>query len=193
MTGPRILALGGSLRRASLNARLLAVAAGAAREAGAEVTEIDLRGLALPLYDPELETAEGLPEGARRLKALMGEHRGLLLASPEHNSAFSAALKNAVDWASRPLPGEAGLASFDGKVAALLAASPGALGGLRGLAALRTLLGNIRVLVIPEQFALVRAHEAFDEGGALKDPKQAAAVAAVARRLVEVTGRMHPG
>ncbi|MDH3591896.1 MAG: NAD(P)H-dependent oxidoreductase, partial [Planctomycetota bacterium] len=130
----KILALSGSLRGDSFNRKLVAAAAAGARAAGAAVTEIDIREFPLPLYDGDLEARDGLPEHALRLKRLFAEHEGLLIASPEYNGSISGALKNLIDWVSRPASkGEKPLASFDGKVAAIMAASPGGLGGLRGL------------------------------------------------------------
>ena len=123
----RILAFAGSARRDSLNKKLLQVAVAGARAAGAEVTVLDLRDLPLPLYDGDLEAAEGLPANARALKQQLRAHAGLLLACPEYNSSVTPLLKNAIDWASRAEPGEAPLACFEGKVAGLVSASPGAL------------------------------------------------------------------
>ena len=190
MVSPRILAFAGSTRSGSFNKKLIAIGAAAAREAGAEVTLLDLRDLALPLYDGDLEAESGLPEGAKRLKGLMIPSAGLLIASAEYNSGYSAVLKNAIDWASRPAPGEPSLAAFNGKVAGLLSASPGALGGLRGLAALRSVLGSIGVLVLPEQATVPKADAAFDAQGRLTDAKTAEKVALVARRVVEVSRRL---
>src|SRR5262249_20872213 len=153
-----------------------------ARTAGAEVTVLDLRDLPLPLYDGDLESRDGLPDNARRLKELMLAHQGLLIAAPEYNSSITAVLKNAIDWASRPAPGEAALACFTGKAAALMSASPGGLGGLRGLVHVRAILSNINVLVIPDQVAVPRAFEAFQPDGTLKDAKQHAAVVALGDR-----------
>ena len=172
----RVLAFAGSTRDESFNKRLIRIAAEGARVAGAEVTLIDLRDFPMPLYDGDLESAEGQPEAAMRLRALMREHGGFLISSPEYNSGKSALLKNAIDWASRPMKGEVSLAAFDGKVAAIMAASPGALGGLRGLVHLRMILGNIKTLVLPGQLAVPRANEAFGDDGSLKDAvRQAAA------------------
>ncbi len=187
---PRILAFAGSTRTDSWNKKLIRVAAAAARAAGAEVTLIDLRDLPLPLYDGDLETREGLPENAKRLKELFLAHAGLLLSSPEYNSSITGVLKNAIDWVSRSAPGEAPLACYAGKVAALVSASPGALGGLRSLATLRSILGNIKVLVIPEQVAVGRATEAFNPDGTLKDPKQHAAVEGTAQALVRILAKL---
>src|SRR5262249_32342497 len=122
------------------------------------------------------------------------EHEGILIASPEYNSSISGVLKNAIDWASRQDP-KAGkqpeLIAFTGKVAALVSSSPGSLGGLRALMTVRSILGNIAVIVLPRQFALVRAHEAFDENGALKDPKQAASVSGVVEALQTTLVKLH--
>lgn len=188
--GTKILCFAGSLRRDSINKKLAKVAAFLVEEAGAEATYVDLKELPLPLYDGDLEEEQGLPENARVFKKLLKGHDGFLIASPEYNSSLAPALKNALDWASRPEPGEEPLACFNGKTAALLAASPGAFGGLRGLVALRSMLGNIKVLVLPEQFALAKAHEAFADDGSLLNKKDEAAVQAVVARLVQVAGAL---
>ncbi|MEH2192135.1 MAG: NAD(P)H-dependent oxidoreductase [Nostoc sp.] len=169
---PKILAFAGSTRIDSYNKKLVKIAATGAQAAGAEVTYLDLRDLPLPLFDEDLEAQEGLPANARTFKDLLISHQGLLIASPEYNSSLTAVLKNAIDWASRPAPNEAPLAAFAGKVTTIMSASPGALGGLRGLVHLRSILGNIKVLVLPDQIALPKAYEAFNADGTLKDPKQ---------------------
>ncbi|MDH3664392.1 MAG: NAD(P)H-dependent oxidoreductase, partial [Alphaproteobacteria bacterium] len=164
--------------------KLVRVAADGGRDAGAEVTIVDLRDFPMPLYDGDLEANEGLPEPVKRLKALFMEHQGLLISSPEYNGGMSAVLKNTIDWVSRSAEGEGGLAAYKDKVAGLVAASPGRLGGLRGLAHLRQILSNIGVLVLPQQHALGGAGEAFDDQGGLKDSTQLAAVSGIGARLV---------
>ncbi len=186
-TTPKLLAFAGSTRDGSYNKKLIKVAADAAKAAGAEVTLIDLRDFDLPFYDGDLEAEIKLPENGRRLKDLFIAHHGFIISSPEYNSSISGVLKNTIDWASRPEPSRPPLECFTDKTAALIAASPGALGGLRGLLALRTILNNIGTHVIPKQFALSKANEAFDESGKLKDPKQQATIEAVARTLVDFT------
>ncbi len=181
---PRILAFGGSLRRDSFNHRLAAIAAAGARESGAEVTLISLRDFPLPVFDEDLESRDGLPENARKLKALFRGHHGLLIASPEYNSSVTAALKNAIDWVSRSESAdEPALSVLSGKTAVICAASPGGLGGLRGLVHLRAILGNLGITVLPDQVAVPAAHAAFTEDGALNDPKQAARVRALGATL----------
>jgi len=187
---PRILAFAGSLRRDSFNKKLVQVAAEGARAAGAEVTYADLKEFPMPLFDGDIESAEGIPTHAKRFKELMKAHDGFLISSPEYNSSISGVLKNAIDWASRAEPGEAPLAAFKGKVAGLMSASPGALGGLRGLVTLRSILGNLHVILIPDQIAVSKANEAWTSENRLIDAKQDAAVRAIAARLVQVTGAL---
>ena len=187
----KILAFAGSLRRESYNKKLVRVAVAGARAAGAEVTELDLRDLPLPVFDQDLETAEGLPANGRRLKDLFLAHQGLLISAPEYNSSITAALKNAIDWASRPVPGEAPLACFTGKVATLTAASPGALGGLRGLVTVRSILSSIGVIVMPTQVAVPKAYEAFNPDGSLKDAQVHAQVEKLGADLAAVLAKLH--
>jgi len=172
MTSPKILAFAGSARTDSFNKKLVKIAADGARAAGAEVTYVDFRELPLPLYNEDLETAEGLPENVLTLKSMMKASHGFLIACPEYNSSITPLLKNAIDWASRPAPDEPGLACFREKVAVIMSTSPGGLGGLRGLGHVRSILESIGTLVLPDQKAVGNAYQAFDENGNLKDEKQ---------------------
>jgi NAD(P)H-dependent FMN reductase len=114
---PKILCFAGSLRRDSLNKKLVKIAMAAAQEKGADATFMDLKDLPMPVYDGDIEQAEGLPGNARKQKAIMKEHHAFLIACPEYNSSITGALKNAIDWASRPEGDEKPLACFTGKVA----------------------------------------------------------------------------
>lgn len=192
-TAPSILAFAGSARTGSLNKKLIRAAAKAAEAAGARVTLVDLGDYEMPLYHGDLEAAEGVPAAALRLAERLREHDGLLVASPENNASVSALLKNTLDWLSRPGVREAGGSPYKGKVAALLAASPGALGGIRGLPHLRAIFQTLGVTVIAEQYALSRADQAFDDDGALADPKADKAMRAVVERLVAVTRALGGG
>jgi len=185
MSTPKILAFASSTRSASFNKQLARTAADAARTAGAEVTFIDLRDFPLPLFDEDFESEHGLPDHAKTLKALFRSHDGFIIASAEYNSSITAVLKNVIDWASRSeTDAEPALSAFRGKTAALFSASPGALGGLRGLVHLRAILGNIGVIVLPDQVAVSKAHEAFDASGQLKEERPAKQVTALAQALV---------
>ena len=183
---PKVLAFAGSLRTESFNKKLIKIAVKGAEKAGAEVTCIDLRDFPLPIFDQDIETKEGLPQNAVKLKELFLAHEGLLISSPEYNSSISGVLKNTIDWVSRGDPAEKPLACFDKKVAGLMSASPGALGGLRGLVHVRAILGNIKVLVLPDQIAVSKAHEAFNADGSLKDSKQQAAVEKIGFNVVNL-------
>jgi NAD(P)H-dependent FMN reductase len=180
---PRILAFAGSTRRESFNKKLVRIAVEAARAAGVEVTLIDLKDFPLPLFDQDLEAEHGMPENGAKLKKLFIDHEGLLIAAPEYNSSITGVLKNTIDWVSRSAPGEPPLVAFTGKVATLMSASPGALGGLRGLVHVRSILGNIGVIVLPNQIAISKAGGAFNPDGSLIDPKQQAGIEALGKTL----------
>lgn len=183
----RLLVLCGSARAGSLNRKLAAVAGEAARQAGANVTELDLRALALPIYDGDIEAASGVPAGAQALLDAVLACDAMLVVAPEYNGFPTPLLINAFDWLSRisaQPPRSSGLAATANKPVALLAASPGLLGGLRAMNYLRQYLQMaFAAIVVPQQFALGRANEAFDERGGLKDAKAAQAVANVVLAL----------
>jgi chromate reductase len=185
---PKILAFSGSIRRDSWNRKLIKTAVDAARAAGGEVTLIDLTDYPLPLYNGDLEDKDGLPDNVLRLKALFKEHDAFLIASPEYNSSIPPLLKNTIDWVSREWQGESGLVPYQNKVAAILAASPGTLGGMRMLPHLRQILNTLGVLVLPGQFSLPHADQAFDpESGVLKSP---ARLHALVLELVNLTNAL---
>ncbi len=187
----KLLVFAGSVRRDSFNARLARFAAREAEAAGAVATLVDLAEFGLPLYNGDLEADEGLPAGAVRLKALFLAHDGFLIASPEYNGSLSPLLKNAIDWVSRPVAGQPPLVWFRGKAAGLMAASPGALGGLRGLVHVRQILSGIGVVVAPTEHAVARAGEAFDGGGELVEEPHGAAVRRVVRETVRIAAKLN--
>jgi chromate reductase, NAD(P)H dehydrogenase (quinone) len=162
---PKILAFAGSLRKDSFNKKALAIAVAGARKSGAEVTVIDLKDFPVPLYDGDDEAARGLPENAVKLQDLMLAHDGFLIATPEYNSGISGTLKTYIDWTSRPRGDLQAGDCYAGKFAVLMACSPGGLGGIRALPNVRTILASMGVHVLPEEFALGKAHEAFDGNG----------------------------
>jgi NAD(P)H-dependent FMN reductase len=190
---PRILVMAGSTRSDSANKKLARLAAAKAEAAGGKITLIDLRDFPMPVYDGDLEAADGIPAQGVRLKALFKAHQGLIIASPEYNSSITAVLKNAIDWVSRPEPGEPPLVAFTGKVALIVSASPGNLGGLRGLVHLRSILGNIGVLVLPDQLAISQAYGAFAPDGSLNDSRQAEQLERITQRLVELVRKVYSG
>jgi len=190
MSNTRILAFAGSARRESYNHQLALIAAAGARDAGADVTVLNLRDYPLPLYDEDLERKQGRPKNAQKLRQLFIEHDGLLIASPEYNSSITPLLKNTIDWVSRPSEGESPLAAYQGKVAALMAASPGGLGGMRGLVHVRSILSSIGVIVLPKQVAVPRAFEAFDESGQLRNEKQQSQIRDLGSSVTETLDKL---
>ena len=181
----KILALAGTQRSASYNRKLVQIAARGALAAGGEITLLDWSQYALPLYDPELE-ARGMPEAVLRFKALLIAHHGFLIAAPEYNGSLTPLLKNAIDWASRPVPDEKPMACFKHKVVGLMSTSPGVFGGVLGLSQLRMILGRLGCLVLPEQYPVGEAGKIFDETGELRDPKQRAVAESIGTRVATV-------
>jgi NAD(P)H-dependent FMN reductase len=167
------------------------IAVTGAEAAGAQVTLIDLRDYPLPVFDEDLERDEGMPANGRKLKDLFLANEGLLLACPEYNSSISGVLKNTIDWVSRREGDEASLVCYTGKVAAIMSASPGALGGLRGLVTVRSILGNIQVTVLPDQIAISKANEAFTPDGSLADEAKQKTVTAIGDKLAKTLAKLH--
>ncbi|HVU24507.1 MAG TPA: NAD(P)H-dependent oxidoreductase [Opitutus sp.] len=179
MPTPRILAFSGSARRESLNRKFLTAAVAAAREAGGEVTLVDLNELPMPIYHGDLEDEQGIPENAKKLIAMIAGHDALLIASPEYNSMFSPLLKNTIDWCTRDEENP-----FEGRVAAVISASPGVYGGVRSLKLVQQLLLHLGCHVVPGQCALSRANQAFDAAGQLTDARAEKSVRALTASLV---------
>jgi chromate reductase, NAD(P)H dehydrogenase (quinone) len=188
---PKILAFAGSTRQDSFNKKLIRIAVKGAEAAGAEVTLIDLRDYPMPIYDGDFEDKYGIPENGRKFMDILIAHQGIMIASPEYNSSLSGVLKNSIDWASRPVKGMIPLAAFDKKVACIMSASEGSLGGIRGLIPLRSILGNIKVLVLPDQYALNHADVAFDENGNIKDEKKQSAVLKLGKTLTHTLMKLN--
>ncbi len=188
MPVPKILVFAGSIRTGSFNARLAALAAKELVLAGADVTHISLVDYPMPLFDADTEAQSGQPENAFKLKRMISGHQGVFIASPEYNASVTPLLKNTIDWISRVREGrEPPLAAYRNRVFALAAASNGAYGGMRSLMALRQVLElGCGALVIPEQVAVMRASEAFDEMDNLKDERSARALKTTAQRLIDM-------
>ena len=185
-----ILVFAGSAREGSFNKKLARVMAAALKEKGANVTYADLRDYPMPLFDEDLEAKDGEHPNAKAFKNLMKTNDGVVIVSPENNSTYSALLKNTIDWASRKKPGETKFECFAGKIAMIMSASPGPLGGLRGLLNLRALLANIEYIVLPNHLALSSADKAFNEDGSLKDAEKAESVQKLAAVMVAAVAKM---
>lgn len=159
---PKILAFAGSLREHSYSKRVVKTAITGAESAGAEVTYIDLRDFPMPIYNADIQESEGFDENALKLQRLFNEYKGFLVASPEYNGSLPAALKNAIDWASRPSSEFKMGEVFNGKVAAIMTSSPGGFGGIRCLGHLRSILSILGMNVVPSEIAVGKVHEMFD-------------------------------
>lgn len=186
----KVAIISGSLRKGSYNTSLARfVAKSMSAGHAVEVDEISLNELDLPMFSEDLE-ANGLPASAIELKDRMIAADAILFASPEYNGSISGALKNAIDWASRPREGEASLACFKGKTAGLLAASPGAIGGLRGIRHVRQILTQLHMVVVPSEFALGVAHKAFDDNGNMTDERSATMAKGVGLAVIEMANAL---
>ena len=168
---PRLLFIAGSAREKSWNKKLARLGENIADANGIKATFADLADYPMPIYCGDIEVNDGPPSTARKLKALMGVHTGIFIASPEYNASFSPLLKNAIDWVSHVKDdGEAPLQVYKSRVFAVGSASPGGMGGLRGLSQLRLVLETgLGALVLPDQFVVPKAVDAFDENGHLKN------------------------
>jgi NAD(P)H-dependent FMN reductase len=188
MPFPKILVLAGSIRNRSHNQRLAALAAKELTLVDAEVSSASLLDYPMPVYDADQDMISGPPPNALKLKRMMSAHQGIFITSPEYNASISPLLKNVIDWISRVRErGEAPYAAYRGRVFAIGAASTDVYGGVRGLLTLRQILEvGCGAVVIPEQIAVANAEHAFDDMDNLKDPRNATALKAVARRLVEM-------
>lgn len=167
MAEVKVLAFAGSTRKDSFNKKLVQQAAEIARQKGAQVTVIDLKDYPLPLYDGDLEAEKGLPPSAKKLRDLMIKSDAIIIASPEHNASISAVLKNTLDWTSRGEKAEYSPEAYQGKKFAIMSASPGKFGGVRGLAHLRAIIEGVGGDVIKTQVSVPEAHKAFDAKGNL--------------------------
>ncbi len=187
----KILAFAGSSRKESLNKKLIKIAAKGAIEAGAIVTVVDLADYPMPIYNGDLEADEGMPQNAQKFKKLLLEHDGIMIASPEYNSSFSPLLKNVLDWASRAeTEDEVPYSAYKDKVVVIMSASPGALGGSRGLVFLRMLLSNMSMIVLPNQKSISKANKAFNEDGSLREESHQKSVLNLGMELVYVIRKL---
>ena len=161
----RIVVFPGSVRTGSVNRKLAeAIALRFRDETGVEAEVIDPDDHKLPLYNGDLEKSDGIPAEAMGLAARFTAADAVILVSPEYNASLTPLLKNALDWLSRDVSPHA---PFGKPVYALTAASPGGLGGIRGLSHLRDILVSIGADTLSVQLAVGGAGQAFDDAGRL--------------------------
>lgn len=190
---PKLLFFAGSAREGSFNKKLARLAGHIADANGIAATVADLGDYPMPLYDADLEGTSGVPENARKLKALMAVHGGIFIAAPEYNASLTPLLKNTLDWVSRLRDeGEERLHVYRSRVFAISSASQTAYGGVRGLITLRqTLTLGLGALVLPEQVSIPRAQDAFDEHGHLKDKAQQESLKILISKLARAARVLH--
>lgn len=179
----KVLAFAGSTRKDSWNKKLVAQAAQFAEKAGLEVTLIDLADFRAPVFDEDLEAADGAPETMKKFQALVQSHDALLISTPEYNGAVPATLVNTFHWMSRPIPGVGPHGAYFGKPAAIMATSPGGLGGIRVLPRLRDMLGDLGIACVSGIVSVPKASESFDDAGALKSDASKEQLEALVGRL----------
>lgn len=185
MKKKKILVFAGSTRADSVNNKLAAAASRIAADCGAEATHIDLSEYPAAIYNGDDEASNGIPESIRQLKQVMATHDGFIVVSPEYNGQISPLLSNTFSWASRREANEDGMIAFAGKKAAIMAASPGKLGGIRVIPRLRDTLAELGIMVVPGFVTLPGAMQAFDDNGALKDDAITANTKAVIESLIQ--------
>jgi chromate reductase, NAD(P)H dehydrogenase (quinone) len=176
MPRPDLLLISGSLRRGSHNTALLAQAANAPASGAAPAWLDGIAGL--PPYSEDAD-GERAPAAVERLRRTIAAAGAVLIATPEYNGSIPGALKNAVDWASRPFPGNA----WRDKPVAVIGASTGIFGAVWAQADLRKSLTAAGARVIDAELAVGGAHDAFLPSGALRDPGLAARLRDVVAEL----------
>ncbi len=193
-TSLNLVALAGSLRKESYNQKLIEIAVDAARKSDIKNVQVDvqliqLSNLDIPLYSQDLENTN-VPSDVIALKQTFARCHGMFIASPEYNGSISGVLKNTIDWLSRPLTGPNGEkidAAFAGKVAGVMATSPGALGGLRGLAHLKDVLFGLGCIVNPTIAAVGQAGTVLEDRGVIQDEQAVSKVQKVVHSTLELT------
>jgi NAD(P)H-dependent FMN reductase len=189
----RLLFFAGSARAGSYNKRVARLGATIAEANGIPATFLDLGDYPMPIYNGDLEAAEGQPDNAKKLKAVMEAHAGILIVSPEYNASITPLLKNTLDWVSHVQgPGEAKLQVYKTRVFALASASRGGMGGLRSLTTVRQVLElGLGALVLPDQFAVPRVHEAFGDDGHLKNKESQENFKSLIQKLARAAHVLH--
>lgn len=185
MSSIKLLAFSGSTRTGSLNTKLATAIANLAKELGADVTQLALSDYPAPLFDADWQADNSVPQSITDLAALMDQHDAVFIASPEYNSGVAPLLKNTIDWLSRLKPHP-----FKKPVFSLGAASPGTLGGVRGLASLRVTLVGLGAITMPEQLTVGGAGTAFNEDGSFANERSQGFAKAQLERLIDVAGKL---
>ena len=189
MTQAKILAFAGSARKESWNRKVLNVAVQGARDAGAEVTLANLGDYPMPIYDADWHEANGVPENMVKLRELMMQANGLLIASPEYNASITPLLKNTLDWLSQSVDGASGSAPYANKIGALIGASNGAFGTIRALPHVSYILSNLGVFMLPV-VAVPGVGQTFDAAGNMINERTRSMVAGLGEKLARTIEKL---
>ena len=160
----KVLVFSASLRAQSLNAKLAALAARAAKKAGASVEVASMHDFDGPSYNEDVENTDGIPAGPQEFRRRLLDSDAFIISSPEYNASVPGVVKNLIDWTSRFRP-----QPFDTKHGLLMSASPSMSGGNRGLWALRVPFEHLGARLYPDMFSLAQAHKAFNPEGRIAD------------------------
>ena len=188
-----ILVFAGLARRGALSKQLAAAATTILAEAGARPTLVDLADFEAPLYNGDLEDSLGIPQSVLDFRRLVATHHVLMIATPEYNGFVTPLLLNMLCWASRPSPGDDFGSVFQAKPVALMAASPGRLGGVRVIPRLRDVLAELGMIPVPGFVTVPAAATAFTDRGRLAGETAEPGLIALADRLLDATRHHAPG
>lgn len=155
----RALIFAGSLRENSYNKQLAQRAAETVRKMGAQATVVDLKDFPMPFYDGDLESKEGMPKNAKKLRDLMIASDLVVISTPEYNHSIPGVLKNTLDWLSRSPEGRGSTEAFKGKKFAIMSAAAGQSGGANALKHLRTVIEDCGGIVLEQQLSVPRVYE----------------------------------
>lgn len=175
-----ILVFAGSLRKDSFNKKFAREAARVLEESGHKTEFLDLKDYPMPVYDGDIEAAEGLPENTKKLSAKLKEADAIVISVPEYNYSIAGPFKNVIDWVSRDRP-----VAIAGKHILLLATSIGPFGGIRGLWQTRIPLEGLGAYVFPGMMPLAFGDKAFDEDGKLKEERSQGELAKLLKQFTD--------
>ncbi|MEM6730318.1 MAG: NAD(P)H-dependent oxidoreductase [Myxococcota bacterium] len=164
----KVFAMAASLRSASQNKRLIAAAKTALDELGHTTDVADFGEFTMPLYNGDLQEADGIPAGTQALAERISAADAVVIASPEYNYSIPGVLKNAIDWLSRMRPNP----FHGGKPVMLMSTSPGSVGGVRGLWQTRIPFEGIGAYVHSDMVYLPHGHQAIGDGRLNDEEKQ---------------------
>ena len=185
----KITVISGSSRAESYNLKLATQLAAITDATNAEVSLINLKDFDLPIYNGDLEDAEGLPGTAKLLKLRLAESTGLIFTCPEYNGFMTPLLINAIDWCTRSEDASVDLSGFTGKTVLVASASPGAGGGARAATHLKTMLSGLGSVIFPQSMVVPSAYNAFDDEGKLLDEAMTKRAEQLIEKFVQFTNR----